>query len=95
MTHTPTTKTGAYISRCDCFKVHRQPKRYADTRKRVPQDFAHCVEVARQLVHIRSRRMPLWHNKDLQEQKIMLSNAVRCVLCGNRSGNRRRLKAYD
>ena len=47
-----------HISRCDCLKVHRQPKRYADTRKRVSQDFAHCVEVARQLVHICSRRMP-------------------------------------
>ena len=37
-------------------KIYR--KRYADTRKRVSQDFAHCVEVARQLVHIRSCRMP-------------------------------------
>ena len=39
-------KLHVHILRCDCFKIHRQPKRYADTRKRMFQNFAHCVEVA-------------------------------------------------
>jgi hypothetical protein len=57
-------KPHVHITRCDCFKIHRKSKRYTDTRERMSQDLAHCVEVARQLVHIRSRCMPLRYNND-------------------------------
>ena len=44
-------KPHVHITGGNGFKVHRQPKRYTDTRKRVSQHFAYGVEVACQLVH--------------------------------------------
>ena len=50
-------KPHVHITGGNSFKVHGKPKRRADTRKRMPQDFANRIEVACQLVHIGRCRM--------------------------------------
>ena len=50
-------KPHVHITGGNSFKVHGKPKRRADTRKRMSQDFANRIEVACQLVHIGRCRM--------------------------------------
>ena len=52
---------------CNRFQVRSDAQGHPDTFQRMPQNLAHLVKVAGELVHIGGRAVPLWHNKDKSE----------------------------
>ena len=51
----------------DRFQIVRQIELDAYPLQTVSEDLADRIEIAGKLVHISSRAMPLWHNKDKSE----------------------------